>query len=478
MALLFAGREFDSNKWLSLKEALCTAIHDAFAPSALRDFGESVFECIVGEQVDRFFQKKASAIAGILEEASRNETPVVFDSRYVLCSECSQPGDSISYICSEFEDTASMLTGKWAEILKERLFQMYASFCSAKGDGCIDIPFLRKEMENICLSFFEEFGLSCLSNYSGIRYRINASGTETNAALANFTKEAFCEYLFRGANSAASILDYDLAKVKSFVCERGLAEDAQNLLKADRLSASIGSLKAWRAQRKKLAKDFPKLANEGFLGRIEYAVLNDLQSQYPGRAGIVMARTIMDFLFSGYFRWLGADRKGGSAFEYYERDLQECIIDAFDRYENWERDHTLFFGPELLEIYEMVKKDEFSAEDFRNIKAAGVPSSKHIVFFIDEKDPAYPLCALCLASSNGAMLLRGEEVPRFMLAESVSNEPRATVINRIVRAMDFVKATDRQLVKEPIPLLFGDRIVIPVQRGVTINILHDSEGGM
>ena len=44
--------------------------------------------------------------------------------------------------------------------------------------------------------------------------------------------------------------------------------------------------------------------------------------------------------------------------------------------------------------------------------------------------------------------------------------------------MDFIEATDRQLVKEPIPLLFGDRIVIPVQRGVTINILHDVEGDM
>ena len=76
------------------------------------------------------------------------------------------------------------------------------------------------------------------------------------------------------------------------------------------------------------------------------------------------------------------------------------------------------------------------------------------------------------------MLLRGEEVPRFMLAESVSNEPRSVVVNRILRAMDFIEATDRQLVKEPIPLLFGDRIVIPVQRGVTINILHDVEGDM
>ena len=152
-----------------------------------------------------------------------------------------------------------------------------------------------------------------------------------------------------------------------------------------------------------------------------------------------------------------------------------CIRDS---YEDWERENTLYFGPELLEIYEQVKKDEFPAEDFRNIRAAGVPSSKHIVFFIDEKDPAYPLCALCLASSNGAMLLRGEEVPRFMLAESVSNEPRSVVVNRILRAMDFIEATDRQLVKEPIPLLFGDRIVIPVQRGVTINILHDVEGDM
>ena len=65
-----------------------------------------------------------------------------------------------------------------------------------------------------------------------------------------------------------------------------------------------------------------------------------------------------------------------------------------------------------------------------------------------------------------------------MLAESVSNEPRSVVVNRILRAMDFIEATDRQLVKEPIPLLFGDRIVIPVQRGVTINILHDVEGDM
>ena len=476
MALLFAGREYDASKWVGLREDLRTAVHECFAPQYSAGGVQSVFEDVVEERIEAFFNKREKSIAGILEEASQNNAPFFVDDDCRLAMERRDPESSA--IDDRFQDAASRLVAKWTVALMARIRCMYGSFYASKSGGCIDVPHLRREMEALCLAFYEEFGLNCLSNYSGVRYRANASGSASAAVNANFTKESFCEYLFRGSNSAASMLDCDLASVKSFIAEQEASQDGFDPDSRERLSASIEVFRAWRVFRKQLAKEFPKMGNCGLLGRIEYAVIGNLQSQYPGRAGVVMARTIMDFLFMGYLRWVGADRKAASAFEYYERDLQAAIVDAFDRYEDWERENTLYFGPELLEIYEQVKKDEFPAEDFRNIRAAGVPSSKHIVFFIDEKDPAYPLCALCLASSNGAMLLRGEEVPRFMLAESVSNEPRSVVVNRILRAMDFIEATDRQLVKEPIPLLFGDRIVIPVQRGVTINILHDVEGDM
>lgn len=476
MALLFAGREYDASKWIGLREDLRAVVHECFAIQHSADGTKSVFEDVVEDRIDVFFKKKEKIIAGILEEASQNGTPFFADAECRLSVE--EPDSDSSAIDCSFQEAASKIIAKWTEALLAQVRCMYGSFCAAKSGGCIDVPHLRREMESLCLAFYDEYGLNCLSNFSGVRYRANAAGSDAAAANTNFTKESFCEYLFRGSGSAASMLDCDLASVKSFIAEREASEDGFDPDSHERLSASIEAFRAWRVFRRQLAKEFPKMGNSGLLGRIEYAVISNLQSQYPGRAGVVMARTIMDFLFMGYLRWVGADRKGASAFEYFERDLQAAIINAFDRYEDWERENTLYFGPELLEIYEKVKKDEFPAEDFRNIRAAGVPSSKHIIFFIDEKDPAYPLCALCLASSNGAMLLRGEEVPRFMLAESVTNEPRPVVVNRILRAMDFIEATDRQLVKEPIPLLFGDRIVIPVQRGVTINILHDVEGGM
>ncbi|MGN0261781.1 MAG: hypothetical protein ACI4B9_02915 [Eggerthellaceae bacterium] len=76
MALLFAGREYDASKWVGLREDLRAAVRECFSPQHSADGGQSVFEEVVEERLCTFFRKKEKIIAGILEEASQNNTPL------------------------------------------------------------------------------------------------------------------------------------------------------------------------------------------------------------------------------------------------------------------------------------------------------------------------------------------------------------------------------------------------------------------